>query len=93
MNGDTRMSDTKNLERLSGQIERVTYTNVDNGYTIARVKVYGRRDLVTVVGNLVDPLPEHGSTIRVTASNSRLFFTKRPYRQPCTALKNIWLPA
>ncbi|MBQ9405907.1 MAG: Flp pilus assembly complex ATPase component TadA, partial [Desulfovibrio sp.] len=60
------MSDTKNLERLSGQIERVTYTNVDNGYTIARVKVYGRRDLVTVVGNLVDPLP--GSILKMAGA-------------------------
>lgn len=45
------------LDRLSGQIERITYTNDENGYTIAKVKVYGRRDLVTVVGNIVDPTP------------------------------------
>ncbi len=52
------MSDnTTRLDRLSGLIERVTYTNDENGYTIARVKVYGRRDLVTVVGNIVDPTP------------------------------------
>ncbi len=42
---------------LQGQIERITYTNEDNGYTVARVKVLGQRDLVTVVGNLIGPTP------------------------------------
>jgi exodeoxyribonuclease V alpha subunit len=45
------------LADLQGQIERVTYTNDENGFTIAKVKVYGRRDLVTVVGNLLAPTP------------------------------------
>jgi exodeoxyribonuclease V alpha subunit len=48
-------SDT--LADLRGQIERITYTNEENGYTIARVKVPGRRELVTVVGNIVNPTP------------------------------------
>jgi exodeoxyribonuclease V alpha subunit len=42
-------------EALQGQIERVTYTNEENGYTIAKLKVYGRSDLVTVVGPLMSP--------------------------------------
>jgi len=41
---------------LEGQIERITYTNEENGFTIAKVKVAGRRDLVTVVGNLMAPM-------------------------------------
>ncbi|MCP4681741.1 MAG: ATP-dependent RecD-like DNA helicase [Desulfobacterales bacterium] len=45
------------LADLQGQIERITYTNEENGFTIARLKVYGRRDLVTVVGNLIAPTP------------------------------------
>ena len=45
------------LADLQGQIERITYTNEENGFTIARVKVYGRGDLVTVVGNLMAPNP------------------------------------
>ena len=45
------------LADLQGQIERITYTNDENGFTIARVKVYGQRDLVTVVGNLMAPTP------------------------------------
>lgn len=38
------------LVELQGQIERITYTNDENGYTVARIKVYGRTELVTVVG-------------------------------------------
>ncbi len=42
---------------LQGQIERITYTNEENGYTVAKVKVYGQKNLVTVVGNLMAPTP------------------------------------
>ncbi len=42
---------------LFGQIERVTYTNPENGYTIARMRVRGRRELVTVVGRFIEPTP------------------------------------
>jgi len=45
------------LAELQGQIERITYINEENGFTIARVKVYGQRDLVTIVGNLMAPSP------------------------------------
>jgi exodeoxyribonuclease V alpha subunit len=47
----------RNLESLQGQIERITYTNEENGYTVAKVKVRGRRDLVTVIGHMTSPLP------------------------------------
>jgi exodeoxyribonuclease V alpha subunit len=42
---------------LSGQIEKITFTNEENGFTIAKVKVKGKRDLVTVLGNLMSPMP------------------------------------
>lgn len=45
------------LTELNGQIERVTYTNDENGYTVARMKVYGKPELVTVVGNIASPQP------------------------------------
>jgi exodeoxyribonuclease V alpha subunit len=48
---------------LQGQIERITYTNEDSGFTIAKVKVYGQRDLVTVVGTLFALMP--GEIIKV----------------------------
>jgi len=42
---------------LSGQIERITFTNEETGFTIARVKVAGRHEPVTVVGTLMAPMP------------------------------------
>jgi exodeoxyribonuclease V alpha subunit len=51
------------LSELQGQIERITYSNEENGYTVARLKVPGRQDLVTVVGNLLSPMP--GEIIRM----------------------------
>ena len=47
----------KMLADLTGQIETVTYTNPENGFTIARVKVPGKQELVTVVGNLMAATP------------------------------------
>jgi len=46
-----------NLTDLQGQIERITFTSEDNGYTVAKVKVYGVREPVTVIGNIVNPTP------------------------------------
>ena len=48
---------TEMLEELKGQIERITYNNKETGYTVARVKIHGKPDLVTVVGNLMSPMP------------------------------------
>lgn len=45
------------LEDLQGQIERVTFHNDETGFTIARLKVKGFRQLVTAVGNLMAPVP------------------------------------
>ena len=45
------------LTDLQGQIERITYFNEENGYTVAKVKVHNRRDLVTVVGTILTPTP------------------------------------
>ena len=45
------------LTDLSGQIEHITYTSEETGFTIAKVKVRGRRDPITVVGNLLAPAP------------------------------------
>ncbi|HSO67818.1 MAG TPA: helix-hairpin-helix domain-containing protein, partial [Desulfatirhabdiaceae bacterium] len=50
-------SNPPQLTELSGQIERITYSNDENGYTVARVKVYGQKDLVSVIGNFISPTP------------------------------------
>ena len=41
------------LVEIKGQIERITYHNEENSYTIAKMKIGGRHDLVTAVGNLL----------------------------------------
>ncbi|MDD5205172.1 MAG: helix-hairpin-helix domain-containing protein, partial [Desulfobacterales bacterium] len=45
------------MSELKGQIERITYTNDETGYTIAKVKVQGQPEPMTVVGNLIAPNP------------------------------------
>ncbi|MCE5266119.1 MAG: ATP-dependent RecD-like DNA helicase [Deltaproteobacteria bacterium] len=47
----------EDLAEIRGQIERITFTNEENGFTIARVKVYGRKELVTAVGHIANPIP------------------------------------
>jgi exodeoxyribonuclease V alpha subunit len=48
---------SETLAELRGQIERITFINDENGFTIARVKASGRKELVTVVGHIVNPIP------------------------------------
>jgi exodeoxyribonuclease V alpha subunit len=48
---------------IQGQLERITYQNEENHYTIARLKVKGQRDLVTIVGCLVSIMP--GEVLRL----------------------------
>ncbi len=49
---------------LQGQIERVTFYNDENDFTIARLSVPGYHDLVTVKGTLMAPTP--GQVLRIT---------------------------
>ena len=51
------------LVEISGQIERITFTNEENGFTIAKVKVYGYPDLVSAVGKFASPVP--GETVEL----------------------------
>jgi exodeoxyribonuclease V alpha subunit len=46
-----------NLSDLQGQIERITFTSEETGYTVAKIKVHGRRELVTIIGSIVNPTP------------------------------------
>lgn len=40
--------------KIRGVVERITYQNPDNGYTVLKCAVKNYNDLVTVVGNLLD---------------------------------------
>ena len=43
-------------DTLTGVLERLTYHNEDNGYTVGRLAVEGARDLITIVGNFTNPV-------------------------------------
>lgn len=51
------------LEHLQGIVERVTYHADDSGYTVARLKAAGTRDLITIVGRF--PTIHAGQTLRL----------------------------
>ncbi len=42
------------METLHGTVERIVFSNEDNGYTIARLSVRGRYDLLTIVGSMAN---------------------------------------
>ncbi|MGL4208236.1 MAG: YrrC family ATP-dependent DNA helicase, partial [Candidatus Adiutrix sp.] len=44
------------LETVTGRIERITFTNEDNGYTVLAVKVLGRKNAITATGHLPAPI-------------------------------------
>lgn len=41
------------MQKLRCVVERITYQNPENGYSVMRVKVKGYNDLVTLDGQLV----------------------------------------
>ncbi len=51
---------------IKAQVERVTYYNEENHYTIAKVKIEGRNSLITVVGTLYSIVP--GEILRLKGS-------------------------
>ncbi|MEJ5349100.1 MAG: ATP-dependent RecD-like DNA helicase [Desulfosoma sp.] len=54
---------------LEGQVERITYAGEEDGYSVLRLKVRDRRDLVTVVGSFVSVTP--GEVLRLHGSWTR----------------------
>jgi len=53
-------------EHLQGIVERVTYHAEDSGYTVARLKALGERDLITILGRFPDI--HAGQTLRLVGS-------------------------
>jgi len=51
------MTDDNSQVELEGQIERITYSNEETGYTVAKLNVRGYYEPVTVVGNIIAPTP------------------------------------
>lgn len=56
-------------EQLQGHLERITFRSEENHFTIAKMKVQGRRELVTVVGTLASVSP--GEVLRLTGAWDR----------------------
>ena len=53
-------------ERLRCVVERITYQNADNGYSVIKCAAKGYNDLVTVVGNMAEV--HVGSVLSLTGS-------------------------
>jgi len=50
------------MEQISGYVERITFHNVENGYTVAHIQEAGRSSLTCIVGNI--PSIRTGETVR-----------------------------
>lgn len=50
------------MDQICGYIERITFQNSENGYTIAQLKMPSRSDLVCIVGSM--PAIKPGETVR-----------------------------
>ncbi len=42
---------------LKGHIERVTFSSEESAFSVCKIKVKGEKNLVTIVGNMVNPVP------------------------------------
>ena len=51
------------LATLDGVVERITYVNPENGYTVAKVQPGGKNYLVAVVGSLPSVNPGESVTL------------------------------
>jgi len=65
------MHGEKMHEEIRGQVERITYFNEENNYTIAKVRIQGRNDLVTVAGTIFAATPGEGLQLRGQWSRHR----------------------
>jgi exodeoxyribonuclease V alpha subunit len=63
------MQTDKMHEEIKAQVERITYFNAENSYTIAKVRIQGRSDLVTIVGTIFSAAP--GETLKLKGQWSR----------------------
>ncbi len=57
-------TNTTPSEQLTGIVERLTYHSEESGYSVARLKVSGERDLITIVGSFADVCA--GQTLKLT---------------------------
>lgn len=72
-------------DMFRGHIEHITYTNETNGYTVAKLRVAGRKEPVTIVGNMADPQIGQELMIRGEWVSDRRY--GRQFRIACSEYK------
>src|SRR4028119_2207834 len=63
-NLDKKVTSSPQYESLTGVVERLTYHSSESGYSVARLKAPGHKDLVTIVGSF--PNIQAGQTLKLT---------------------------
>ncbi len=63
LDGVEKPAADKDREELTGHIESITFTSEDDGFTVAKVRVEGHRNLVTAVGPMAQPMPGQAVTM------------------------------
>jgi exodeoxyribonuclease V alpha subunit len=76
----------ESLIELEGQIETITYTNQETGYTVIKLIIAGYRDPVTVVGNMVAPNPGEILSVKGSWANHPKF--GRQFKADSYRIKN-----
>lgn len=85
------------MEKIKCTIERITFQNPENGYSVLQTTIKGYREEQTVVGifhevtvGAVLTVEGTGASTSVMAGSSRLRSGQRNSRQTSSALKSTW---
>lgn len=63
-NLDSKATNSTRYESLTGVVERLTYHSQESGYSVARLKAVGNRDLITIVGSFANL--QAGQTLKLS---------------------------
>ena len=63
---DGRLTSSTQYETLTGVVERLTYHSPESGYSVARLKAVGNRDLITIVGSFANL--QAGQTLKLVGT-------------------------
>ncbi|MDD3928161.1 MAG: ATP-dependent RecD-like DNA helicase, partial [bacterium] len=63
MRVETASGERQTAVELEGVLDHIVYCNEENGYTVAKIRMQGRRDPITAVGNLLGVNP--GETLKL----------------------------
>ncbi len=82
--------DNSSLDSLEGVIERVTFHNDENGYTVARLLPPDSRDVITILGNFTNPVVGeslicYGTWIRHAQWGKQMQVSRYEVVRPATA--------